>query len=86
MAITCFSAGLLTAQDVSGSLRGTVLDASGGLSPAQTSPPPIRNRFRPHYAERCQGDYLLVALPVGHYRLDVEAKEFRTYSRGNHMT
>jgi hypothetical protein len=76
---TCFG---LSAQDVSGSLRGTVLDASGAaVTGAKVTATNTDTGFTRTTPSDSKGDYLLVALPVGHYRIDVEATGFRTYTQ-----
>ena len=77
-----FGFGQIAAQDVSGSLRGTVVDASGGaVSGARVTATNTENGFTRTTASDTKGDYVLVSLPVGHYRLDVEATGFRTYTQ-----
>ncbi len=72
----------LRAQDISGSLRGTVLDASGAaVSGAKVTATNTETSLARTTPSDSKGEYLLVALPVGHYRLQVEAKGFRTYSQ-----
>ena len=82
LTIAFFSCRQLPAQDISGSLRGTVIDASGaaviGAKVTATNTDTGLARTTPSDSK---GDYLLVALPVGHYRIDVEAKGFRTYTQ-----
>ena len=75
------SAGLnVAAQQITGSIRGTVLDPSGAIVPAATITAKqgetglIRSVATDH-----QGAYLLVELPIGHYQLEVEAKGFQRY-------
>ena len=80
--LVVFLCGPLLAQDVSGSLRGTVLDASGGaVSGAKVTATNTDTGFSRSTPSDTKGDYLLVALPVGHYRLEVEAKGFRLYTQ-----
>ncbi len=77
MAMTLFTRPSF-AQEITGSIRGTVLDPSGAGVPAATvvttqtetglSRSAVTNR---------EGAYLLVLLPVGHYRLEVSAKGFQ---------
>jgi hypothetical protein len=68
------------AQQITGSIRGTVMDPSGavvqgaGVSAKQLETGLTRAATTDH-----QGDYVLVELPVGHYRLEVRAKDFETY-------
>ena len=72
----------LAAQDVSGSLRVTVLDPSGAtVAGAKVTAINIETGLMRTTSSDAKGDYLLVALPVGSYRLEVEAKGFRTYAQ-----
>jgi Carboxypeptidase regulatory-like domain/TonB dependent receptor len=73
---------MAAAQDISGSLRGTVLDASGAIvSGATVTAVNIETGFSRSTPTDTKGEYLLVSLPVGNYRLEVEAKGFRKYSQ-----
>ena len=70
----------LAAQDVSGSIRGTVLDpSSGAVSAAKVTAINADTGLERSTMSDAKGEYLLVALPVGNYRLEVEAKGFRKY-------
>jgi hypothetical protein len=68
------------AQEIAGSIRGTILDASGGavsgvrVSAIQTETGLVRTA-----ATDSQGAYVLVELLVGHYRLEAQAKGFKKY-------
>jgi Carboxypeptidase regulatory-like domain/TonB dependent receptor len=70
----------LFAQQITGSILGTVVDPSGavvtGASVAakQTETGLTRTATTDH-----AGSYVLLELPVGHYQLQVEAKGFQTY-------
>ena len=69
-----------SAQQISGSIRGTVVDPTGaavlGASVSATQTETGLNRIA--MTDR-SGEYVLVELPVGHYRLQVEGKGFQTY-------
>src|ERR1700730_1370857 len=75
----CLSAAV-SAQQITGSIRGTVVDATGaavqgasvGASQTETG------LSRSSLTDR-SGGYVLLELPVGHYRLQVEGKGFETY-------
>src|SRR3984893_375602 len=75
----CLSAAV-SAQQITGSIRGTVVDATGaavqgasvGASQTETG------LSRSSLTDR-SGGYVLLELPVGHYRLQVEGKGFQTY-------
>ncbi len=72
----------LAAQEATGNIRGTVTDASGARVPrARVSAVQTETEFSRSTTSDEQGDYLLVLLPVGHYRLEVEAAGFRKYVR-----
>jgi Carboxypeptidase regulatory-like domain/TonB dependent receptor len=68
------------AQQISGSIRGTVLDPSGAVVPAAAiTAKQVETRLtRTAVADR-QGSYVLVELPIGHYQLEVQARGFQTY-------
>ena len=69
-----------SAQQISGSIRGTVVDPTGAavqgasVSAKQTETGLTRTAITDH-----SGTYDLLELPVGHYRLQVEQKGFQTY-------
>jgi len=70
----------LRAQETSARLRGTVTDASGAVvSGVQVAATQMETGLRRYTMSNAQGDFLLVALPVGHYRLEAEAKGFKQY-------
>src|ERR1700690_3549425 len=80
LTMTALSCRALAAQDVSGSLRGIVLDASGAaVSGAKVTATNTETGLARTTPSDSKGDYLLVAMPVGRYRLEVEAKGFRNY-------
>ena len=68
------------AQQITGSIRGTVTDPSGAVvqgasvSAKQTETGLTRTAATDH-----DGAYVLLELPVGHYQLRVEAKSFQKY-------
>ncbi len=79
MVILLFSAAL-SAQETTASLRGTVLDSSGARVPsARVTAIQSETGFTRSAESDANGDYLLVLLPIGHYRLEVTAKGFRNY-------
>jgi hypothetical protein len=77
--LTCLSA---TAQETTGSIRGTLLDPSGaiivgaGVTATQDETGLARNS-----TTDTRGSYLFVALPIGHYRLTAEAKGFQKFEQ-----
>ncbi len=70
----------VNAQQITGSIRGTVVDPSGAVvqgasvSAKQTETGLTRATISGH-----DGVYVLLELPVGHYQLQVEAKSFQKY-------
>jgi hypothetical protein len=78
--IAIFSGGNASAQQITASIRGTVVDASGGVvqgasvNAKQTETGLTRTAMTDH-----AGSYILLELPVGHYELTTEAKGFQKY-------
>ena len=70
----------LAAQQITGSIRGTVLDPSGAIVQAArvTAKQTETGLTRAAVTDR-QGAYLLVELPIGHYQLEVQAKGFQKH-------
>jgi hypothetical protein len=70
----------LAAQQITGSIRGTVLDPIGALvqAAAVTAKQIETGLTRSAVTDR-QGEYVLVELPIGHYQLEVHAQGFQTY-------
>jgi hypothetical protein len=70
----------LSAQEVTGSIRGLVLDPSGSDVPSArvTATHLETGLTRTAFSNR-QGTYVIVQLPVGHYRLEATAKGFRKF-------
>jgi Carboxypeptidase regulatory-like domain/TonB dependent receptor len=70
----------ISAQQITGTIRGTVNDPSGAIvegatvSAKQTETGLARSTTTDH-----AGGYLLVELPVGHYQLQIEHAGFQTY-------
>lgn len=75
-----FTAAAVHAQDIGGSLRGSIADASGATV-ANTKVTAINTDtdFARFTISDAQGNYVLVSLPVGHYRLEAEAAGFKKY-------
>jgi hypothetical protein len=68
------------AQQITGSIRGTVLDPSGAVVPgASVSAKQTETGLTRATSTDRDGAYILLELPVGHYQLQAEAKNFRTY-------
>src|SRR6202050_2990695 len=70
----------LAAQQITGSIRGTVLDPSGAIVQAATvTAKQIETGLTRVAVTDHQGEYVLVELPIGHYQLETQAKGFQTY-------
>src|SRR5580704_251128 len=70
----------VSAQEIAGSIRGTVLDGSGGVvSGAKVIAVQTETGLVRAATTDSQGAYVLVELLVGHYRLEAEAKGFKKY-------
>ncbi len=70
----------LLAQQITGSIRGTVTDPSGAIveGASVTARQTETGLSRTTTTDRA-GAYLLLELPVGHYQLQVERTSFQTY-------
>jgi hypothetical protein len=80
LVLALFCAGGASAQEASASLRGTVTDGSGAVvSGAQVTAVKTETGLQRTAVSDAQGAYVLVALPVGHYRLEASAKGFKKY-------
>ena len=75
--LACLS---LSAQQITGNIRGTVTDPSGAVirGAAVTARQAETGLSRATATDR-DGNYVLLELPVGHYSLQVSAKGFREY-------
>jgi len=70
----------LSAQETTASLRGAVLDPSGARVPsAKVTATQTETGYTRSTVSDAAGDYVLVLLPIGHYRLEVAAPGFRKY-------
>ena len=68
------------AQQITGSIRGTVQDPSSAfVQSASVSARQTETGLTRTAITDAGGAYVLVELPVGHYELQVEAKGFRKY-------
>ncbi len=69
-----------SAQEITGSIRGKIVDASGGAV-SSTTVTGIRSEtgLARTVQSDAQGAFDLVELPIGHYRLVAEAKGFQRY-------
>lgn len=80
LAIALFSNWSTSAQQITGSIRGTVVDASAGVvqGASVNAKQDETGLTRTVMTDRT-GTYVLLELPVGHYQLQVEAKGFQRY-------
>lgn len=70
----------LSAQQITGNIRGTVIDPSGAVIPgAAVTAREIETGLSRNTTTDRTGSYLLLELPIGHYRLQVAAKGFQEY-------
>ncbi len=77
----CFAAGMF-AQDVSGTIEGTVLDPTGAAVPKAKVTITNTDRNQPHtVATNDSGIYSVPFLPVGNYSVKVEASGFKSDER-----
>ncbi len=75
-----FLAGYAGGQQITGNIRGTVQDPSGAVvQSAQVSAHQVETGLTRTATTDRAGSYLLLELPVGHYRIEVEAKGFQKY-------
>src|ERR1700680_2921424 len=83
--LTLFLMALLTSlhaagQQITGSIRGTVVDPSGAIVQVATvTAKQIETGLTRVAVSDRQGEYVLVELPIGHYQLEVQAKGFQKY-------
>src|ERR1700685_2560416 len=76
----CFASLNAAGQQITGSIRGTVLDPSGAIVQAATvTAKQVETGLTRESTTDRQGEYVLVELPIGHYRLEVQAKGFQAY-------
>jgi len=70
----------LFAQQITGSIRGTVADSSGALvAGATVAARQVETGLARTATTDRSGNYLLLELPVGHYALEVTSKGFQKY-------
>ncbi len=73
-------AGSLRAQEVAGSLHGTVFDATGAVvSGVKITATHVNTGLTRNTTSDAKGSYQFVELPVGTYRLEAQAQNFKTY-------
>src|SRR5271157_1465003 len=67
-------------QQITGSIRGTVLDPSGAVVQAATvTAKHIETGLTRGAVTDRQGAYVLAELPIGHYQIEVHARGFQKY-------
>jgi len=70
----------VSAQQITGNIRGTVTDPSGALvQAASVTARQIETGLKRTATTDRSGNYLLLELPVGHYQLEVTAGGFQKY-------
>ena len=80
VALTMFSTMPLAAQQITASIHGTIVDPSGAVVEAATvTAKQIETGLTRSAVTDRSGNYVLVELPVGHYRLEIAAKGFVKY-------
>jgi len=84
--LACFSFLLMAAasraQQITATLRGTAYDPSGAtISAASVTATQTETGFSRTATTDTQGDFVLIELPVGHYRLQADAKGFQGFVR-----
>ena len=82
--LVCVLAGLLASsghsQQITASIRGTVVDASGAVvSSAAVTATQAETGFTRTVTSDGQGNFTVLELPVGHYRVAAEAKGFQKF-------
>lgn len=75
-----FLTSALNAQETTASIRGSVFDPSGARVPSATvTAIQVETGFTRSNVSDAEGNYLIVLLPIGHYRLEATAQGFRKY-------
>ena len=78
--VTMLASWTATAQQITGNIRGTVVDPSGAVAQgASVSAKQTETGLTRAAMTDRAGAYVLLELPVGHYQLQVEAKGFQKY-------
>lgn len=68
------------AQQITGSIRGTIVDPSGAVvTNATVTATQVETGLVRTTAPNGQGNYVLLELPVGHYQLQVQSQNFEKY-------
>jgi outer membrane receptor protein involved in Fe transport len=80
LGIVAFSGLKLSAQQITASIRGTVVDASGAVvSSAAITATQTETGFTRTVTSDGQGNFIIIELPVGHYRVETQAKGFQKF-------
>lgn len=80
LGIAVFSGVNNPGQQITATIRGTVVDASGGVvSSALVTATQAETGFTRTVASDAQGNFILIELPVGHYKLQTEARGFQKF-------
>jgi hypothetical protein len=75
-------AGFVSAQQITGNIRGTVTDPSGAVvQSANVTAKQIETGFTRSANTDRGGNYILLELPIGHYRVEAEAKGFQKFAQ-----
>jgi hypothetical protein len=78
--LTTIAASNLAAQQITGSIRGTVVDPTGAIVQSATvTAQQVETGLLRTVAADHEGAYVLEELPVGHYQLTVQAPGFEQY-------
>jgi Carboxypeptidase regulatory-like domain/TonB dependent receptor len=78
--IVLFTGLSAAAQEIAGSIRGTLQDPSGAVvSNATVTAVRSETGLARTVTTDAQGSYIFVELPIGHYRLEAEAKGFQKF-------
>lgn len=78
--VTVFAGWNISAQQITGNMRGTVSDPTGAVvRDATVVAKQIETGLTRTATTDRSGNYLLLELPVGHYRVEVTGKDFQKY-------
>jgi len=82
IAMMLFATLNLAAQEITGSIRGTVSDPTqANVQNASVTAIQVETGLARSVVTDRLGDFLLVELPIGHYKLEVRAQGFQKYLR-----
>src|SRR6266700_1020620 len=80
LAIALFTGWNISAQQITANIRGTIVDASGAVvSSAAITATQAETGFTRTVMSDGQGDFIVIELPVGHYRVEAQAKGFQKF-------